>query len=349
MGQPEEAAEEAADEAAPDEMLVEETGGEEEEGAGEEEEEAGEEEEEAGEGDEDVEEDEEEEDEEEEDNEEMDEEEAEEYDDDQAPQQDQEDDDYDREAQAAFMAQRKKFEEDQILKKMKKKDRHEHHLLNSEVRSLSTVEMGRRAELIASRVPAYMKHRTGGKALSYCKAYKTRFAECRRSTKHIVVPETEPTIGITFDAPRWQWNEDDREELAMIKRLRASKSEYRTAIMCLGMMQAFKVINDVDIEWPPMFTLFAGWFSLFSFTFDFFKPECSVKTAYWKTWLGMAMMPYLIMLPLILSYFLAKVLLFGDCPDPKVKSSLLQNALAKLLCTVAMIFMPMHFIQVAFL
>ena len=105
-------------------------------------------------------------------------------------------------------------------------------------------------------------------------------------------------------------NQDDRVELAQIKKLRASRSTYRTAIMCLGMMQAFKVINDVDIEWPPMFKLFAGWFSLFSFTFDFFKPECSVKSAYWKSWLGMTMMPYLIMFPLIFSYFTCKIFMF---------------------------------------
>lgn len=179
-----------------------------------------------------------------------------------------------------------------------------------------------------------------GEPMKFVRAYKW----C--SARYIMVPEHEPTVSLTFDAPNWQWNEDDRDELAMIKRLRASKSAYRTAIMCLGMMQAFKVINDVDIEWPPMFKLFAGWFSLFSFTFDFFKPECSVKTAYWKTWLGMTMMPYLIMGPLVMSYWISKMFLFDDMPDPKVKSSLLQNALAKLLCTVAMIFMPMHFIQV---
>ena len=142
-----------------------------------------------------------------------------------------------------------------------------------------------------------------------CRAWEAPGARGWKSwlwPKHIKVPLKEPTFAITWDAPMWKWNKDDRIELAQIKRLRASKSEYRTAIMCLGMMQAFKVINDVDIEWPPMFKLFAFYFSFFSFTFDFFKPECSVKAAYWKTWIGQTLMPYLIMGPLILSYWICK-------------------------------------------
>ena len=53
------------------------------------------------------------------------------------------------------------------------------------------------------------------------------------------------------------------------------------------------------------FRFIAEFFAQFSFTFDFFKPECSVKMAYWKNWLGMTVMPYLIMLPLGVAFLIS--------------------------------------------
>ena len=159
-------------------------------------------------------------------------------------------------------------------------------------------------------------------------------------------PKGQPTLAIGLDKPLLIMADDDETERQKLRKLRSNYSTYRTLIMCFGVMQSFKVVSDVPIEWPPLFEQISAFFAQFSFTFDFFKPECSVKAAYWKTWLGMTMMPYFIMFPLILSYRVALLVIFDDIGDPRFKKQILKNQLARAVCVICIIFMPMHFIQV---
>ena len=90
------------------------------------------------------------------------------------------------------------------------------------------------------------------------------------------------------------------------------ESPMRSRPILLRSSWRFRVIMQVDIEWPAIVLQFGFVFNLFSFSFDFFKPECSVKTAFWKTWLGMTFMPYFVMFPLLLAYKLAQRIVFTD-------------------------------------
>ena len=186
--------------------------------------------------------------------------------------------------------------------------------------------------------------RTGPRELAFKKKYVCRPVPPFLNYKWI--PKGTPTLAVGLVKPELLLPEDEEAERQKLRFLRASYSTYRTLIMCFGVMQSFKIIADVDIEWPTMFFQIANFFAMFTFTFDFFKPECSVKAAYWKSWLGMTLMPYLVMAPIILSYEVSRLLLFDDIGDPRYKAIILKNQLARTLCMVCIVFMPMHFIQV---
>ena len=104
---------------------------------------------------------------------------------------------------------------------------------------LSTVELAQRARLLAWSRDEWEKPSGLSETLRFCMAIKPN-SNPFRSNSFTWVPESEPTLAVVFDAPDPFWNEDDRAELAMVRRLRSSKSTYRTAVMCLGMMQAIR-------------------------------------------------------------------------------------------------------------
>merc|ERR1719399_166659 len=54
--------------------------------------------------------------------------------------------------------------------------------------------------------------------------------------------------------------------------------------MCFGVIQCFSILFLLDIDWPTFFLEISIYISLFSFNFNFFKPECSAKMDYYKIW-----------------------------------------------------------------
>ena len=86
-------------------------------------------------------------------------------------------------------------------------------------------------------------------------------------------------------------------------------TEYRVVIMSIGMIQLFNTLIAIGIEWPPIIYEIIQIFSLISFEFEFFHPECSASMDYYLIWLVLTLMPYIMLVPLTLAYMTCKVLL----------------------------------------
>jgi hypothetical protein len=114
--------------------------------------------------------------------------------------------------------------------------------------------------------------------------------------------------------------------------------------MSFGMMQSFSAVISVDIKWPQEFYDIAKMFSIFNFNFDFFKPECSAKVAFWKTWLGFAMVPYMSMFPIWMSYSITRMatLVRDNERHKAIQEQMLLAAFLRATCVAVIIFVPGH-------
>eukprot|EP00929_Paragymnodinium_shiwhaense_P051356 TRINITY_DN2585_c0_g4_i1.p1 TRINITY_DN2585_c0_g4~~TRINITY_DN2585_c0_g4_i1.p1 ORF type:complete len:3465 (-),score=761.39 TRINITY_DN2585_c0_g4_i1:310-10323(-) len=120
--------------------------------------------------------------------------------------------------------------------------------------------------------------------------------------------------------------------------------ERRVFVVLLGCMNAFNGISGFDFEWPEIFLQMAAIAAQFSFDLNFFKPECSVKTAYAQKWLGFMAVPYFMLGPIGTAHLIARFFtLHGLQPQAyTIKLWSLKNAAARVLCTAAIILLPFH-------
>ncbi len=157
-----------------------------------------------------------------------------------------------------------------------------------------------------------------------------------------------PVPGIDMDmiAPKIKMFVDRAEEMAYFAKIKKKDAtEYRVMIMSLGMIQLFNTLASVGIEWPPIMLELIYLFSLLSFNFDFFHPECSAQAEYLLIWLFLTLMPYIMLLPLTIAYMACKVIMLGEAGNT-MKSRLLWNCYMRIVCVILLIVLPMHFKQV---
>ena len=154
-----------------------------------------------------------------------------------------------------------------------------------------------------------------------------------------------PALECTFLLPKQNIELSEDEEEEMKKLGQKAATEYRLAVMSLGMIQTFTQIIQIDIEWPPIFVDISFYLSFFSFSFDFFHPECSARLAYWKLWLGFTLMPYGLVMPLYVAWVICRIFLFEEMGSG-MKKALLFNGFVRSVCVIMLLFLPMHFKQV---
>lgn len=119
-----------------------------------------------------------------------------------------------------------------------------------------------------------------------------------------------PAIELEIILPKIRMFVDRADEMAYFAQLKKKNAtEYRVLIMSLGMIQLFNTLISIGIEWPPMVIQLIQIFSILSFNFDFFHPECSASAEYFMIWLFMTMMPYIMLVPLTMAYMACRVIL----------------------------------------
>jgi hypothetical protein len=113
----------------------------------------------------------------------------------------------------------------------------------------------------------------------------------------------QPAIEVDMILPKVKMFVDREEEMAYFERLKKKDAtEYRMLVMSLGMIQLFNTLVSVGIEWPPIMLELIYIFSIVSFNFDFFHPECSASAEYYMIWFFLTMMPYIMLVPLTMAY-----------------------------------------------
>merc|ERR1712054_360593 len=102
-------------------------------------------------------------------------------------------------------------------------------------------------------------------------------------------------------------------------------------VVLIGVMNAFSQVSMFDFEWPPMFEKLAELAERLSFSFNFFKPECSVAAPYIYKWLGFLAIPYMMLIPLTTAYAIVATFTLPGWRGItlKTKSWLLRNAYAR--------------------
>jgi hypothetical protein len=127
---------------------------------------------------------------------------------------------------------------------------------------------------------------------------------------HFLAYNPQPAIDIEMTLPKIKMFVTRADEMAYFANLKKKDAtEYRVLIMSLGMIQLFNTLVSIGIEWPPIMIELIQIFSLLSFNFDFFHPECSASAEYFMLWLFLTMMPYIMLVPLTMAYMACKIIL----------------------------------------
>eukprot|EP00933_Yihiella_yeosuensis_P073646 TRINITY_DN82360_c0_g1_i1.p1 TRINITY_DN82360_c0_g1~~TRINITY_DN82360_c0_g1_i1.p1 ORF type:complete len:834 (-),score=167.69 TRINITY_DN82360_c0_g1_i1:392-2797(-) len=149
---------------------------------------------------------------------------------------------------------------------------------------------------------------------------------------------------LVFSAPAKTKEQKEQEAKGRAGLGPSFEDDKKMFVVMMGVMNSFTQVSQFDFKWPDTFTRLAELASQLSFNLNFFKPECSVATPYVQSWLGFLAIPYLMMIPLFMSYFLATVVtLFGLVGEARlVKKDLLTGAFARCCCMATIIFLPFH-------
>jgi len=125
-----------------------------------------------------------------------------------------------------------------------------------------------------------------------------------------------------------------------------AKSGMRMLTMSLGVMQCFKGIMSLKMDWPPMFRKVAYIIQQLLLNFDFFHPECSVAMPYWRKWCTFVVMPYCMVFPLAFSASCIKVAFNRhhrkDRDFAKLQDWMLKNALMRTILVTMLLFVNFH-------
>jgi hypothetical protein len=170
---------------------------------------------------------------------------------------------------------------------------------------------------------------------------KRRFtteSEAHRCINNFADDDAEWPLRLLFNTARGV-KDDDEEELEV-----DFEEGYRLLVMSLGMIQNFKTVSMISIEWPPLFVEIAAFLSQFALSFDFFHPECSESVSYLYTWLFFTFMVYGMLVPFALAYWLCKTFMFKTLNETQMQ--LLKNTFLRTMMTVALIMLPNHFEKV---
>jgi hypothetical protein len=124
----------------------------------------------------------------------------------------------------------------------------------------------------------------------------------------------------------------------------------RMLTMTLGVLQSFKSVMSLDMEWPPLFTAFAEIVAALTMNFNFFAPECSVSAPYEQTWAAFVIMPYCMVFPISFSgcsLWLIHVIWSAKYrKDPDfacIQDWMVKNTVARTLLLVMLLFVNFHF------
>ena len=82
--------------------------------------------------------------------------------------------------------------------------------------------------------------------------------------------------------------------------------------MGYGILQIFTVIIKIDVPWPDDFRRLVEFIQQFTFSFAVFKPGCSTRLEYWKLWLLFTFLPFILVIPLTMAFFIVKSTFSGE-------------------------------------
>jgi len=99
---------------------------------------------------------------------------------------------------------------------------------------------------------------------------------------------------------------------------REDRTNFRRAVMLYQAMAIMARVISVDVQWPQFMIDIGKWLKEFTFSLSLFKPECSASSAYWQTWLGITILPYVMMIPVFISYAVSSWMVFHNIPKEEI-------------------------------